>query len=530
MKTILRCAIYTRKSTEEGLDQAFNSLDAQREACEAYINSQKHEGWKIIPDKYDDGGFTGGNMERPALVRLLADIKAGKVNVVVVYKVDRLTRSLADFAKIVEQFDGQGVSFVSVTQQFNTTSSMGRLTLNVLLSFAQFEREVSGERIRDKIAASKRKGMWMGGNVPLGYQVEDRQLKIIPQEAETVRHIYKRYLELSCVNDLQQDLKRDGILSKATTTVAGKKKCGANFSRGALYHLLKNTLYIGQISHKGQMHQGQHEAIIALDLWNAVQKQLKDGTVARQTARTTKSGAVLAELLFDAEGNPLTPTHSNKAGKRYRYYISSYATKGKVTERKALRIPAEQLEQLIIERLKKHFADHEAHHAASLNFLNTDAQNLQNLLNQIVEKIAIQPKSITIKLKQARDDNDDEGSLPLIQTINIPYQYVVMGPRGNALVAEGAENSRINSQTQTFLKAIIRGHIWRDALFNTPNMTLTALARSEKMNEHYIASHINLAFLPPTQVTQIINGSNPFKVGLKELLANCPVDWQRTQS
>lgn len=530
MKTTLRCAIYTRKSTEEGLDQAFNSLDAQREACAAYINSQKHEGWKVVSDKYDDGGFTGGNMERPALVRLLADIKAGKVNVVVVYKVDRLTRSLADFAKIVEQFDGQGVSFVSVTQQFNTTSSMGRLTLNVLLSFAQFEREVSGERIRDKIAASKRKGMWMGGNVPLGYKVEDRQLKVIPQEAETIRHIYKRYLELSCVNDLQLELKKDSILSKSSSSIAGKKKHGANFSRGALYHLLKNTLYIGQISHKGQIHQGQHEAIIQLDLWNAVQKKLKDGTVARQTAQTTKSGAVLAGLLFDVEGNPLTPTHSNKAGKRYRYYISSYATKGKVAEKKALRIPAEQLEQLIIEKLKNHFADYESDNAASIDFVTSDAQKLRSSLSKIVEKIAIQPKSITIKLRRARDYSDDEGSSPPIQTINIPYQYIAMGPRGNALVAEGAENSRINSQTQTLLKAIIRGHIWRDALFNEPGMTLSALARSEKMNEHYIASHINLAFLPPAQVAQILNGSNPFKIGLKELLANCPVGWQRASA
>ena len=253
----LICAIYTRKSTEEGLDQSFNSLDAQREACEAYILSQKHEGWTAIAQHYDDGGFSGGNMDRPALGKLLTDIKAGKVNVVVVYKVDRLTRSLSDFAKIVEQFDKQSVSFVSVTQQFNTTSSMGRLTLNVLLSFAQFEREVSGERIRDKIAASKKKGMWMGGVVPLGYKAQDRTLMPVPEEVKRVRYIYERYLALGSVRELQVELKRDGIFSKLAVTQSGKRIGGSPFGRGALYQLLQNQLYRGKIHHRGHIVTGK---------------------------------------------------------------------------------------------------------------------------------------------------------------------------------------------------------------------------------------------------------------------------------
>src|SRR5437762_8742075 len=252
-----RCAIYTRKSSEEGLEQEFNSLEAQREACEAYIRSQRHEGWVLAKTRYDDGGFSGGNVERPGLQRLLADIGAGHVDIVVVYKVDRLTRSLADFARLVEIFDMQGVSFVSVTQQFNTTSSMGRLTLNVLLSFAQFEREVTGERIRDKIAASKQKGMWMGGNVPLGYEASERTLVINPAEAETVRHIFALYRELGCVRRVKQEADRLGLSTKCTKTGNGTERGAKPFSRGHLYTLLSNPIYTGQIAHKGELHPGQ---------------------------------------------------------------------------------------------------------------------------------------------------------------------------------------------------------------------------------------------------------------------------------
>jgi DNA invertase Pin-like site-specific DNA recombinase len=279
----LRCAVYTRKSSEEGLEQEFNSLHAQREACEAFIRSQRHEGWVCLPQPYDDGGCSGGTMDRPALQRLLVDIGEGKVDVVVTYKIDRLTRSLRDFAKITEIFEARGVSFVSVTQQFNTTTSMGRLTLNVLLSFAQFEREVAVERIRDKIAASKKKGWWMGGMPPLGYRVEDRKLVVIPGEAETVRHIFRRYVALGSVRLLQQELETRGVTSKRWTSSSGRHWGGKPIARGALYLLLQNRIYRGEIVHKEQHYPGEHQAIIDPELWEATQVKLAANAVERST-------------------------------------------------------------------------------------------------------------------------------------------------------------------------------------------------------------------------------------------------------
>ena len=318
----VRCAIYTRKSSDEGLEQEFNSLDAQREACEAYIDSQRHAGWIALPDMYDDGGLSGGTMERPALQRLLADIKAGKVQIIVVYKVDRLTRSLADFAKIVEVLDAHGASFVSVTQQFNTTTSMGRLTLNMLLSFAQFEREIAGERIRDKIAASKAKGMWMGGNVPLGYDVKDRKLIVNEAEAATVRMIFRRYAELGSVALLKAELDRRGSSASAAKAPAAAVG-GKCFSRGALYLMLQNRLYRGEITHKGNVYPGQHEAIIDPELWQIVQDKLATNRRERSLAVGAEAPSLLAGLICDADGQRLTPTHAVKKGKRYRYYVST---------------------------------------------------------------------------------------------------------------------------------------------------------------------------------------------------------------
>ena len=318
----LRCAIYTRKSTEEGLEQDFNSLDAQREAGEAFILSQKHEGWVILPTQYDDGGYSGRTLERPALQRLLADIGGSKVDIVVVYKIDRLTRSLLDFAKIVEVFDAHSVSFVSVTQAFNTATSMGRLTLNVLLSFAQFEREVTGERIRDKIAASKKKGMWMGGYPPLGYDVKDRKLVINEAEAETVRYIFSRYQELGSVRLLKEQLYAGGIVSKRRTAPDGRPYGGKPIARGALYHMLQNHLYRGEIVHKNQAYPGEHEPIIDDDLWHEVQKTLAANRVDRGAGKGDHHLSLLAGLIYDAHGGLMTPSHAVKKGVRYRYYVS----------------------------------------------------------------------------------------------------------------------------------------------------------------------------------------------------------------
>src|ERR1700758_2246920 len=343
-KGTVRCAVYTRKSSEEGLEQEFNSLQAQREACQAFINSQRHEGWVCLPACYNDGGFSGATMERPALQGLLADITAGRVDTVVVYKIDRLTRSLADFAKIVEILDARGASFVSVTQQFNTTTSMGRLTLNVLLSFAQFEREVMGERTRDKIAASKRRGMWMGGVPPLGYRVEDRKLRTIDSEAEIVRAIFRRYAELGSVRLLKQELDAGGIKSKSWTSASGRPIGGKPFSRGALYLMLQNRTYLGEIVHRGQSHPGDHAPIVGQPLWDAAQSRLADNTAERTSGTRTRQPSLLAGRLFDPDGNPMTPTHAVQRGTRYCYYVSRpLITKGQSESSTGLRIPAEEI-------------------------------------------------------------------------------------------------------------------------------------------------------------------------------------------
>ena len=350
-KPTLRCAIYTRVSTEHGLEQEFNSLDNQREASEAYVKSQSHEGWKLIRDRYDDGGYSGGSMERPALKALLDDVRARRVDVIVVYKVDRLTRSLADFAKLVELFDAHGVSFVSVTQSFNTTTSMGRLTLNVLLSFAQFEREVTGERIRDKIAASKKRGIWMGGVVPLGYRVQDRALHIVEEHAVLVRDLFRRYLEVGTVVGLQAILNSENVRLPVRIDGKGKTTGGGLISRGHLYKILSNPIYVGRLSHKKQVHEGQHAAIIDAPTWDRVQSQLAAHGNRRKNARQD-SQALLAGKLFDDRGNAMSPSHATKGGKRWRYYVSQALLQGRKSDAgSAARVPAPEVEKRVAEAI-----------------------------------------------------------------------------------------------------------------------------------------------------------------------------------
>src|SRR5947208_11167559 len=354
VSTLARCAIYTRKSTEYNLELAFNSLDAQREACEAYIKSQAHEGWRLIPTRYDDGAFSGASLERPALQQLLADVRSGEIDIVLVYKVDRLTRSLADFAKLIELFDAHGVSFVSVTQSFNTSSSMGRLTLNVLLSFAQFEREVIGERVRDKIAASKRKGIWVGGPVPLGYAAVDKKILVVAAEAAAVRTIFARYIELGSVGALAEDLDRQGIRSKPRRLSDGRIIGGGRFGLGALAPLLKNRFYIGEVVYLGDVHRGEHEAILDSALFAAVQGKLAAQAVARR-CRLRGPSALLTGHIFDAYGNRMSPTHANKGGARYRYYISRAVLQKKPQVPVSLgRVPAAELEALVLAALRHH--------------------------------------------------------------------------------------------------------------------------------------------------------------------------------
>ena len=414
-----RCAIYTRKSSEEGLEQDFNSLHAQREACEAFIKSQTGEGWRLIKTAYDDGGLSGGTMERPALQRLLEDIRRRLVDVVVVYKVDRLTRSLADFAKMVEVFDAHGVSFVAVTQQFNTTTSMGRLTLNVLLSFAQFEREVTGERIRDKIAASKRKGMWMGGVPPLGYDVRDHKLVVNPAEAATVKHIYERYLELGSVRLLRGDLQRHGIISKVRVSKNGVRSGGRQFSRGALYQLLSNPIYLGEIRHKKERHPGQHEPIVGRELWEKVQQHLCDQAATHRERPTKTPPSPLAGKLFDENGEPLYVQGAVKGVRHYRYYVSRGLVRGSVQDdRRGWRVAAPELERAVRAATQRILGDRAAI-AGAIEELDIDASRLPSIfkvaeawiqslrseaeaasaLTRLIERVGLKQDGIDVSIK-----------------------------------------------------------------------------------------------------------------------------------
>jgi site-specific DNA recombinase len=425
----VRCAIYTRKSSDEGLEQEFNSLDAQREACEAYIVSQRHSGWVALANMYDDGGLSGGTMERPALKRLLEDIKASKVQIVVVYKVDRLTRSLADFAKIVDIFDAHNASFVSVTQQFNTTTSMGRLTLNMLLSFAQFEREIAGERIRDKIAASKKKGMWMGGNVPLGYDVKDRKLIVNEPEAATARLIFRRYAELGSVALLKAELDRQDIVSKRREGAGGWVAGGQHFSRGALYLMLQNRIYRGEITHQGTAYPGQHKAILDPELWQIVQDKLTANRRERSLAVGAEAPSLLAGLIVDSDGNRMTPTHAKKRAKRYRYYVSAPLLAGE-----GLRVSAGDIEALVLDRLRALLSsrtdvsetlapldlDAYALDAAlrkalklSERWLAMPPVELKSLVQEIVDRITVAADRIEIQLSDdvAREVVEDGGQV-----------------------------------------------------------------------------------------------------------------------
>jgi site-specific DNA recombinase len=382
----VRCAIYTRVSTDHGLEQDFNSLDAQYDAAQAYIRSQAHAGWTLIRSRYDDGGYSGGSTERPALQRLLADVRSRKVDVIVVYKVDRLTRSLADFAKLVELFDKHGVSFVSVTQQFNTTTSMGRLTLNVLLSFAQFEREVTSERIRDKIAASKRKGLWVGGMVPLGYETKDRKIVVVEEEAERVRAIFRSYLRLGSLDRLMADLRQRGIVTKVRSLKSGQTVGGIPFTRGPLAHLLRNRFYIGEVVFKGEVLPGEQPAILDRDVFDAVQAKL-NGQRTNHTGVRAKSESSLIGRIYDDRGSRMSPSHVRKHGVRYRYYVSSPLLHGQAERAGSVRrVPAAEIEALVGHAVREHLED-------------STQTNDRGLISTHVVRVEVQSDQLAVELK-----------------------------------------------------------------------------------------------------------------------------------
>jgi DNA invertase Pin-like site-specific DNA recombinase len=508
---IKRCAIYARKSSDEGLDQAFNSLDAQREAGEAYVKSQASEGWKLIPTLYDDGGFSGGSMERPALRRLLDDVEAGKIDVIVVYKIDRLTRSLADFARIVETFDARSVSFVSVTQAFNTTSSMGRLTLNVLLSFAQFEREVTGERIRDKIAASKAKGMWMGGVPPLGYDMPEagsRMLRVNQAEAEQVRSIYERYLAIGSVHRLAASLAEDGIVSKHHITHRGRPMGGVPFGRGALFHLLRNRTYLGQIVHKELVHQGEHLPIVDTELFERVQQHLAINRVTRSAASDRRTErAALTGRLFDATGEPMSPAHSRgRSGRLYRYYISASVQRGAKRSAELHRVAASAVEQLVANTLERLLPGKDTARTLRSVHLRPDSMDLVFPANQSRAVAA----RIEGQEQMAMRDQECVVTIP----VSLPLR------RGRRSILAGQPDA---SDHDTILITALRKAHAMIARDGQGQPIISAAPTSP-----YERRLLRLAFLAPDIQQAILAGRQPPSLNLEQLIHHdLPLAWSR---
>jgi site-specific DNA recombinase len=524
-RKILRCAVYTRKSSEHGLEQDFNSLDAQREAGEAFIKSQAHEGWKLIKTHYDDGGLSGGTLERPALQLLLADIRARKIDVVVVYKVDRLTRSLADFAKLVELFEEHGTSFVSVTQQFNTTTSMGRLTLNVLLSFAQFEREVAGERIRDKFAASRRKGMWMGGTIPLGYDVKDRKLVVNETEAETVRLIFRRYLAVGCVSKLQIDLYRKGVRSKKRILISGQVLGGVSFARGALYHLLRNRIYRGEAVHKGMAYPGEHKSIVDEDLWNAVQAKLSGDIMQKRRARV-ESGALLGGLIFDHLGNRMTPTYTIRRRNRYRYYISRGSVQNRRGGKGALpRLAADDVELLIVQALAR---------ALSRDDLATDAASgiwspeTRTVVRGFVERIVVSNEENQLVLKRkigaagtATVGESDRDTPTTILKVLLPRAR----PRARKEILIPGGGSVPRHIDRALMYALARARSWIRALRQGEYADTAEIGRRFGFSNAHVRRILRLAYLAPDILEAIVDGRQPRSLTVRVLLRSIPLAW-----
>ena len=538
-KNQIKCAVYTRKSSENGLEQEFNSLDAQRESSEAYIKSQQHEGWVLIKDEYNDGGFSGGNTDRPGLRKLLEDIATGRINVVVVYKVDRLTRSLSDFAKLVELFDEHGVSFVSVTQQFNTTSSMGRLTLNVLLSFAQFEREVTGERIRDKVEASRKKGIWMGGHPPLGYDIVERKLIVNEAEAKTVQHIFERYLELKSASALKRELDDHGYRSKRWTSSSNRTYGGKPFKRGALYYILNNRLYNGEAVHKGNAYPGEHDPIICPSVWDKVQVLLNQNAIHHEKGLNHREPSLLRGLLFDDRGNHMSPSHSNKKGRRYRYYVSQAVSQQRKHEAGSVtRIPAHDIEALVMEKVGEAInTEPELQDVWS----KLDLGKQTDLLRTITKSVTVGQSQVQINISKnglravcqqkiwendvnpivnSEETGDDE-----FLEITVPVTIKKNGSE-KVIVLPGTDIEDGEPSPHTaMITAIVKAHDWVAKLKSGEVKSVNELSQRFNMNRRYIARLLRLAFLAPDINESILEGTQPKFLSLYDLIKPMPVEW-----
>jgi site-specific DNA recombinase len=541
----VRCAIYTRKSSEEGLEQDFNSLHAQREACAAYVASQASEGWQLLPGEYDDGGISGGTLERPALQQLLAEIAAGKIDIVVVYKVDRLTRSLLDFAKLVEAFDKAGVSFVSITQSFNTTTSMGRLTLNMLLSFAQFEREVTAERIRDKLAASKAKGMWMGGVPPLGYKADGRTLAIVEPHAAVVREIYSRYLALGNVRRLAEQFHQEGILVPKRKAGTGRAFGGSQFSRGQLYSILRNPIYVGDIPHKGKLNPGLHPPLIERELWDKVQQHLSGQVKGSRQRGRAASVSPLAGKIFDAAGEPLLAAHTTRKGDtRYRYYVSKALHYGSASA--GLRMPAEEVEQAASRGVAELLAD--PIQLIEQVGLNLPAEDLNRVVAQVgelrarldtdqshfarlLERVEIGDSGMTLVVSSQAiraafglprsADGRDALRIPLAVRLTRTGRAIRLVHTNGAL-ATGSEGD-----DPALLRLIGRAHAWWKVL-SEGELTPTALAEREVVTPTWVIRVVRLAFLSPRVVEAVLAGRLRAGIDADALLkaGTISLDWE----
>jgi DNA invertase Pin-like site-specific DNA recombinase len=545
-----RCVIYTRKSSEEGLEQNFNSLHAQRHACEAFVRSQAGEGWRLVKTAYDDGGFSGGTMERPALRELLAHIRQRRIDVVVVYKVDRLTRSLTDSAKMVEIFDAHGVSFVAVTQQFNTTTSMGRLTLNVLLSFAQFEREVTGERIRDKIAASNQKGIWMGGTVPVGYDVRDRRLVVNAREAGTVRRIFRLYLELGSVRRVRDELDRKSIVSKKRVSKAGASSGGLQFGRGALYQMLANPIYVGEIRHKQRSYPGQHELIIERVQWQRVQEMLKQRAARQGGGTSRKTPGLLTGKLFDENGEPLYACWAKKRDRRYRYFVSRKLIRGTdKTDDHGWRLPAEEIEQAVTaathEMLSNRvalastlrssgFAAAKLKHALAVidrNVKSIDGIGPLEVAGSIIERIELlgDGMRITLDLRALLTPELSIGGASLRMTRVVPMRMKRRGVE-TRLVIPG-ETVAVTRSDPALLRAVSRGYQWFGELASGSVASTKQIAAREGLSHSYVRHVVPLGLLAPKVIEAICAGQHSVAISAERLKdhARLPLEWDAQQ-
>ncbi len=536
VSTAARCAIYTRKSTEEGLEQDFNSLDAQREACAAYIVSQRHEGWSALPDTYEDGGYSGGSMDRPGLKALLADIAAGKVDIIVVYKVDRLTRSLADFAKVVEILDAKNASFISVTQALNTTSSMGRLTLNILLSFAQFEREMTGERIRDKVAASKARGMWMGGPVPLGYDLEERKLIINPAEAAIVRHIFARYLAISSGREVVAELDADGHRSKSRTDRNGRAYGGARISRGALYSILQNRLYAGEVVHGDKRYPGQHEAIIQAAQFEQAQTLLATRRTKRRSANNADAPALLAGLLWDGNRRRMSPTHTLRGGKCYRYYVSQ--NDGSAERAKPVwRVSAGEMEERVIDLVEALFAKRcdelirgkrlspeilmrlkENAKAAEGRFADARQRGELGLIHSLLRRVELTSDELRIT---AILSPVDPAFGTRVVTAATPVECTTAGRQTKIVIASNNADSR--RPDPALAKLVVQAISTRTAMQSGACDTFKELALRLGYSREHAADLIRVSYLAPDIVTAILEGQQPSGLTRTKLIRARPL-------